>query len=787
MDVVPKTNTVSLRDVASEFAPLSLAEARLLDAIPTGAMADCTELPGESQVRAALIRWLCITPAVLPTLTPAGLLLHGASVTGTLDLSFVTAGFPIALVNCKFPGGIKLLFAELRAFNLNQTESLRIEALGLTVRDDLFMNGLVAAQGVDLHNARIGGDLRLDGAKLIGGVLTAPSGETSRAKAIWAENASIGGNAMLRRIVADGCIQFMNARIGGNFECYGSTITLREAEQGNALWLERAQITGHALLGHIRPDVDRLQVKGTVNLLALELGGNLECDGARFENAPDFAILAERLRVKGSVFLRNGFSAIGGVHLLLAEIDGNLDCGHASMRCPLGRALSGDGAKIGGVLGLGPAFAAEGEVVFTAATIGVSVTCVGSFRAPGTSALSLSSSTIADQVSLGPEFESQGAVELIGTKIGGNVHVAHATLTNPGGVAFGADAAQISSSVLLGPAVKATGVVRLLSAKLELNFTCDHSVLCCPGGYALALQGIRIKGNLSLGQGCAPEGAVDLSLADVGAVLSLAGADMQAASLDLSAAHAGGLLDMPASWPPAGMLYLEGFTYDRLLAPPFDGAARLTWLRRQIGPAVQTDSLRSQPYKQIAKVLREQGYDSAAVDVLIGLQDDRRRHGGLSRASRFGLWVLKFTTGYGYKPQRALWYIGGFVVAGYLIFGTAWQSGQIVPTSSDAFKDLRDHKVSGGYEGFCALTYAVDVFVPIIDLGQRSKWHPISNSLQAITAPAPQGGILCDGLPAPLGGPPLWFVRTFRWLSIVSGWLFSSLLVAAVSGIVRKS
>ena len=146
--------------------------------------------------------------------------------------------------------------------------------------------------------------------------------------------------------------------------------------------------------------------------------------------------------------------------------------------------------------------------------------------------------------------------------------------------------------------------------------------MSCPADHALVLQGIRIQGNLSLDQGFRPAGKVDITLASVATLLSISGADLGAADLNLSATHAGALADLPSRWPMAGRLNLDGFTYDHLLAPPFDAPGRLAWLRRQI-PDHQGrgDSLRLQPYRRIAQVLGEQGYDSDATDILIGLQD----------------------------------------------------------------------------------------------------------------------------------------------------------------------
>ena len=97
-----QTNAPSLYDLATAFEPLSPAETRLLDAIPTGRIADCTGLPEHAQIRAEIICWLCINPDLSRLLTPTGLSLRAARVTGTLDLSFATVRVPIALLAVSF-------------------------------------------------------------------------------------------------------------------------------------------------------------------------------------------------------------------------------------------------------------------------------------------------------------------------------------------------------------------------------------------------------------------------------------------------------------------------------------------------------------------------------------------------------------------------------------------------------------------------------------------------------------------------------------------------------------
>ena len=60
------------------------------------------------------------------------------------------------------------------------------------------------------------------------------------------------------------------------------------------------------------------------------------------------AIGADGLKVKGSLFLRNGFHAEGEVRLLGATIGGNLDARGGTFKNPNGNALNADGIKVTG-------------------------------------------------------------------------------------------------------------------------------------------------------------------------------------------------------------------------------------------------------------------------------------------------------------------------------------------------------------------------------------------------------------------------------------------------------
>lgn len=486
---------------------------------------------------------------------------------------------------------------------------------------------------------------------------------------------------------------------------------------------------------------------GQVNLSDVEIGGNLNCAGGFFRGARgphgEMALWADRARVRGSVFLANGFRAEAQVRLDGAQIGGNLQCDSGNFSGAVeetprgararGTALQMGGATVEGGVFLRNGFHADGEVCLLGAQIGGSLDCAG-----GTFRGSI-------DVLPGDERREVTALDAGGTKIG--------------------------DSVYLRDGFRAEGEVRLLGAEVGHDLVLAHATL--------------------------PRGLVNAQRASVKGILLCQGLRSKEAHINLMGASAGELADDHEGWPGPGKLHLDGFAYARIvMQSETDAKTRLRWLRLQLRPEERGRNswFRPQPYQQLARVLREQGEDEQARKILIGLEDDRCTYGGLTRPDRAWAWILKWTIAYGYRPLRALWFIGAFVALGFIIFGSAYRAGQLIPSDRQAYEDLKGQKATPPYyEGFCALVYSLDVFVPIIDLGQRSKWKPTSTGdvpvrpstcgrTESLGCVVCQAAIFSD---AP-SFPP-WFVRLFRWVDILAGWFFTSLFVAGISGLVRSN
>ena len=105
--------------------------------------------------------------------------------------------------------------------------------------------------------------------------------------------------------------------------------------------------------------------------------------------------------------------------------------------------------------------------------------------------------------------------------------------------------------------------------------------------------------------------------------------------------------DEIASWPQKGNLSLDGFTYTRISTDPPDAETRLKWLDR-------ADKFTLQPYRQLAKVLRETGDERGARRVLFEMEDQRRTRQDRKWYQQCLNQALRRTIGYGQMSISAV-------------------------------------------------------------------------------------------------------------------------------------
>ncbi|HEV3304759.1 MAG TPA: hypothetical protein VG055_34365 [Planctomycetaceae bacterium] len=638
-----------------------------------------------------------------------------------------------------------------------------------TVNGNALLRKATCQGEVKLLNATIRGNLEFDS-----GTFENPNGE-----ALWMSGIHVNGNLLLRNgSTCRGIVDLLRATVGSSVICDGSTF---DSPGGDSLVLELADIHGNLLLR-------KAMCRGTVNLLNASVHGNVDCDKATFnhpvwwlENIPlgGTALWMESIHVGGRLDLRNECTCHGFVDLSGATVGGVVDCREGRFDNPNQQALRMGLADVKGAVDLTGAIC-HGDVDLSESTIRGSLFLDGAaLDQPKENPLALVLAQVHGAVSfrkgfrkgLREPFNSQGHVNMYGATVDKLVDCTEGQFNNPAGTALTLDLADIKGDVILNDAV-CTGEVRLQNATVHGDLNCKKAQFIndVAERAALLCDGIRVAGSMSL------EGKTNikgkLSLVGASVERSLVCKDLQSTEelfIDFRAAQVGALLDDRDGWPPPGRLRLEDFKYGELgQGAPATADQRITWLHLQ---ATQGDDgkplpLSTQPYNQLAAVLRKQGHDGAARDILVHKEKDsvdpNRRNVGYYT---IGFWniawniVYRFTVGYGHRPWLAgLWALGLFVVGGVL-FSRACDSQMMMRLKKDSVLS------------FSPWVYSLETLIPLIKLEQQECWGPDADTDRFFTV----GGIKVTGRR----------LRRYQWTHIVLGWLLAAALLAGLSGLLH--
>jgi hypothetical protein len=506
-----------------------------------------------------------------------------------------------------------------------------------------------------------------------------------------------------------------------------------------ALWIEE-KCSLPALHGKgIQLDRDFVlsssSVRGEVQLRGARIGGDLAFGGATLINEGGKALAgdeaeingdalsADNAEINGDVLLDAGFSATGTVRLPGAKIGGDLTCSGATLTNEGGDALVADGADINGGVFLREGFSATGTVRLLGARIGRDLSCRGATLAnAGGDALAADGAEMGGGLFLHEGFNATGEVRLPGATVGRDLTCSGATLTNEGGNALYAHRAEITGSVFLDEGFSATGTMRLPGAKIGGQLKCSDATLVNTGGLAFAATDASIGSRLIFRE-VRVTGGVDLFRAS-------------AATLDDDL----GRPDDPlGSWRDVQPLILDGFAYACFgHGAEWSSKLRGHWIKQSTG-------FEHGAWQQLIEVYRAQGRDDEATRAAIMMHRDRVRRAGLPRYRRWGRHLLGAFVGHGYRS----WYAGVWAVA--IIIGFGFIVGHWSRMFVAAKQGVTGHP--SGYPERAA--YAVDAFLPIVDLGQTDRWTPTG------------------------------WIRWVDWLVILLGWSLTTLFVVGFTKVVR--
>jgi len=177
-----------------------------------------------------------------------------------------------------------------------------------------------------------------------------------------------------------------------------------------------------------------------------------------------------------------------------------------------------------------------------------------------------------------------------------------------------------------------------------------------------------------------------------------------------------------------------------------------------------------QPYEQLAKILRISGREDIATKILIKSKEDEYTNAEKSFKKWIKYFFLKWTLGFGFKTLRPLKISFGFILFGWLIFWVGFHSNIIIPVIGSS-NDQERLIISSEFHPF---VYSLDAFIPFIELPQAEIWLPDVGKGNRLF-------IIC-GTAYYTGGLILFYL----YFHTVMGWLFITLFIVGLSGIIKK-
>ena len=301
-----------------------------------------------SEVRAAVVAQLLVSPATLLPKAPIAVRLRGAVITGQLNLGGHILGCSLELVDCILDKPIVLTKATASNVNLRGSRVYGLHANFARIAGTLNLSGGFHCTGqAKLSGAQLG-QLEAEGA-----VFYNPRGLSVRADYLV-----VDGFATFERSDLFGTLRMLGARINGQLDCSSAQIIAPAGK--DAVELDSARIVGGVFFNEAR-------VVGGVWLVGLQAEGEVTFTGASVENAGAIAIDASSTRLR-NVDL-SGAQIEGEVKIAAAELS-SLDCFDSEFRAPADASLDLDSTTISGAFHAHFA-TIEGRLDLTNTTMGV--------------------------------------------------------------------------------------------------------------------------------------------------------------------------------------------------------------------------------------------------------------------------------------------------------------------------------------------------------------------------------------------------------------------------------
>lgn len=448
----------------------------------------------------------------------------------------------------------------------------------------------------------------------------------------------------------------------------------------------------------------------------------------------------------------------------------------------LAEGLQGQGMKITNDMNMGAGFSAEGQINLLNAKIGGSlIFSQGNFKKKNnkTGGRDMEGATInANQIEVGKNvsmsdgFWTDGEVSLIGADIKGELSCSNGKFLHKDGYSLVAESLILGRHLYLRRGFLAEGEVSLFGAHI------DGDVYCLDGTFKKGIfaQNAKIKNGFIWGR-VRGSGTVNLSFASA-AVLN-----------DDAQSHEGFKFN------------LREFSYSNFYKN-IDIKSRIAWLKGR----PENEPFSQQPFEHAADVLFSTGDNSDAREILQEKEKLQTRHGKMPGVVRVARWLWGILAGYGYLPQRMMWWSLGIIFAGAVFFGIADYNCHIVPSQPTVVVDAEyraaeTHRCTipgeptkgtvrlfPEYSEFHPVVYSMDVFFPFFAMHQEPYWEPKSKK-EFPEVPGISGAMSITDIAIKIlrfvRDILLYFLRVWFWLEIAAGWTLTSLFVFSITNLLR--
>ena len=724
------------------------AEAKLRDALIAGK--PCTFEDGtpdnkrtiDATILARLLRgeWVMDGKSIA---MPRKVVIKGAKITGTLDMSDTKTGLHLQIHHSQFDTQLDFRLVHFARIDFTHCDLAGGNFNDAKIDSDLWMKDVHCEGALSLGGANIGGQFNANSKTRRA---TFKSADTT----INAQGAVMQDGVFLRGVKITGTADFKSTKIGGQFSA-SSTDTHRTEfinPEGHAINTQGAKIQGGVFLRGTK--ITGSAAFNTTKIGGHFLGSSTKRHRTEFINPKGKAITAQGTTIQSNVLLRGvkiiGIAAFNGVKII-GQFSASSTAKHRTEFInPNGNAINAQGAVI-----KSDTFLDGAKIIGTTDFNGAKIN--GKFSASST-----------------PKY----CAEFI----------------TPNGKAINAQGVEIKDSIVINR-TKFRGKADFNRATVNGEFWAKGTSFIALTGKALQLQSAHIKAATVLTDFPHPPiGTLDFTSAHLEhlvidgdsyplGVLNLNGTtytniDDNRKSRDICEGwltpikninirrkNGQTAYEVMSKASKAGILSLK------------DGKTIHDIINEHV-KAAEHHTRHPFAYRQYAKVLDANGHEREARKVRYHAaqhltERTAKNHPGLMRhVYRPWRFILKITTGYGEYLQYAGYWLIALLASGTLFFSIFTDdTGDMVPSRerfylSEAYQSyISDGELPEGYPHFNGFIYSLDVMLPIVDLAQESHWRPRNVS---------QGTN---------------FVRNYNRFHLLFGWFLSTIGLAGLTGLLR--